>query len=228
MAGGGREGPAQRAGPADSLARPGFVPCGDKPLAIVLDADETVIQNLGLEYAFARKGVDYDRELHQRWQSEGVDQLAPMPGAVSALRAIREAGVKVIFNTNRDAQHSATTAAALTKAGLGPAVHLDTLFLRGDPPGDREKDGRRRLIAGRYCVLAMAGDQLGDFSDLFNDRSLAVQERRRYAAGAPFASLWGNGWFMLSNPVYGPGLRGSLDEIYPPEVRWPDAGETKQ
>jgi 5'-nucleotidase (lipoprotein e(P4) family) len=211
-----------------TLTRPGFVPCGDKPLAVVLDADETVIQNLGLEYAFARRGVDYDRDLHQRWQREGVDELAPMPGAVTALRAIREAGIKVIFNTNRDAQHAANTAAALNKAGLGPAVHLDTLFLRGDPPGDREKDGRRSLVAGRYCVLAMAGDQLGDFSDHFNARSLAVQERRRFAASAPFASLWGNGWFMLSNPVYGPGLRGSIDEIYPPEVRWPDPGETKQ
>ena len=210
-----------------TLARPGFVPCGDKPLAVVLDADETAIQNLGLEYAFARRGVDYDRDLHQRWQSEGVDQLAPMPGAVTALRAIREAGVKVIFNTNRDAQHAANTTAALNKAGLGPAVHLDTLFLRGDPPGDRDKDGRRRLIAGRYCVVAMAGDQLGDFSDLFNARALAVLERRRFAANAPFASLWGNGWFMLSNPVYGPGLRGSLDEVYPPEVRWPDPRETK-
>ena len=205
-----------------TLARPGFVPCGAKPLAVILDADETAIQNLGLEYAFARRGVDYDRDLHQRWQAEGVEGVAPMPGAVTALRAIRAAGVKVIFNTNRDSEHAATAAAALNRAGLGPAVHLDTLFLRGDPPGDREKDGRRALIAERYCVLAMAGDQLGDFSDLFNERSLSVQERRRFAASAPFASLWGEGWFMLSNPVYGPGLRGGFEEVFPPDTRWAD------
>lgn len=210
-----------------TLASPGFVPCGDNPLAVVLDADETVIQNLGLEYAFARRGVDYDREIHQRWQAEGVEEIAPMPGAVTALQAIRSAGVKVIFNTNRDVQHAATTAAALNRAGLGPAVHLDTLFLRGDPPGDREKDGRRTLIAQRYCVVAVAGDQLGDFSDLFNARGLSVRERRRAAATAPFASLWGNGWFLLSNPVYGPGLRGGFDEVFPADTRWPDpSGET--
>jgi predicted secreted acid phosphatase len=180
-----------------------------------------VIQNLGFEYALARRGVDYDRELHQRWQREGVEQVAPMPGAVTALQAVRAAGVKVIFNTNRDAEHAATAAAALNRAGLGPAVHRDTLFLRGDPPGDREKDGRRTAIAERYCVLAMAGDQLGDFSDLFNARGLPVRERRRAATPAPFARLWGNGWFMLSNPVYGPGLQGGFDEVYP-GVRWPD------
>lgn len=220
---------AARSRPRDSvvlargatLAAPRFVACGGKPLAVVLDADETVIQNLGLEYALARRGVDYDRDLHQSWQGTSV-QVAPMPGAVAALQAVRAAGVKVIFNTNRDAVHAGATAAALNRVGLGPAVHLDTLFLRGDPPGDREKDGRRARIAENYCVVAMAGDQLGDFSDLFNARGLGVRERRRAVTGPPFASLWGNGWFMLSNPVYGPGLRGGFDDVFPPDTRWAD------
>ena len=95
--------------------------------------------------------------------------------------------------------------------------------MRGDPPGDREKDGRRSLIAGRYCVLAMAGDQLGDFSDLFNAKGLPVAERRR--AAASFGAKWGAGWFMLSNPVYGPSLRGTLDEIFPADRRWNDPQE---
>ena len=221
---------AARSRPRDSvvlaegstLAAPRFVPCGDKPFAVILDADETVIQNLGLEYALARRGKDYDRELHRKWMAEAVKEVAPMPGAVTALQAVRQAGVKVIFNTNRDAEFAATAAAALNAAGLGPAVHLDTLFLRGDPPGDREKDGRRALIASRYCVLAMAGDQLGDFSDLFNERGLAVTERRRAATTAPFARLWGNGWFLLSNPVYGPGLRGGFDDVFPADKKWAD------
>ena len=36
---------------------------------------------------------------------------------------------------------------------------------------------------------------------------------RRAAVSGPYAGLWGNGWFMLSNPVYGPGMRGTLDEV---------------
>jgi 5'-nucleotidase (lipoprotein e(P4) family) len=221
---------AAKARPVDSvvlaegvtLAAPRFVPCGGKPLAVVLDADETAIQNLGLEYALARRGVEYDRELHQRWQAEGVSEVAPMPGAVTALQAVRAAGVKVIFNTNRDAAQAATAERALSGAGLGPVRHGDTLFLQGDPPGDRGKDGRRRLIAERYCVVAMAGDQLGDFSDLFNARDLATGERRAAAGGGAFARLWGNGWFLLSNPVYGPGLRGGFDDVFPAATRWAD------
>ena len=39
-------------------------------------------------------------------------------------------------------------------------------------------------------------------------RDLAVAERAAAATAGPFAALWGNGWFMLPNPVYGSGLRG--------------------
>ncbi len=81
---------------------------------------------------------------------------------------------------------------------------------------------RHAAIAARYCVVAMAGDQLGDFSDLFNVRTLSVPDRRRAAASGRFASLWGNGWFMLANPVYGPSIRGNFDEVFPADKRWSD------
>ncbi len=42
------------------------------------------------------------------------------------------------------------------------------MFLSGDDAMGSKKDGRRATIAAKYCVLAMGGDQLGDFSDLFN------------------------------------------------------------
>jgi predicted secreted acid phosphatase len=71
----------------------------------------------------------------------------------------------------------------------------------------------------------MAGDQFGDFSDLLNAKALSVQERRRIALGDTFAGLWGNGWFLLPNPVYGPGVRGGFDEVFPADKRWTDPGQ---
>ena len=203
-----------------TIDEPRFVACGDKPLAVVLDVDETAIQNLGYEYALARSGRASDSALLDRWQRAPRTEIAAMPGAVTALRAMREAGVAVIFNSNRDAPDAAATAATLENAGLGPVRHGDTLFLRGDVDGDGGKDGRRAHIASRYCVVAMAGDQLGDFSDLFNVRGLSVPDRRRAATGGSFARLWGNGWFMLSNPVYGPSLRGGFDDVFSPDRQW--------
>lgn len=210
------------------LEAPAFVRCGDKPLAVILDADETAIQNLGYEYALAKSGKATDSAALDRWQRVAQTMARPMPGAVTALNAIRERGVTVIYNSNRDNTDAAATAATIGNAGLPSAVPLETLYLRGDVDGKSGKDGRRTHVARHYCVVAMAGDQLGDFADAFNERGLHIQERRRLAGSGPLARLWGNGWFLLSNPVYGPGLRGGLEEVYPPDVRWEDPGGTTQ
>ncbi|HET7708637.1 MAG TPA: HAD family acid phosphatase [Sphingomicrobium sp.] len=206
---------------------PAFVPCGRKPLAVVLDVDETVIQNLGYEYALAKSGKAADGAALNRWQKAPRTEVKAMPGAVEALNAVKARGVTVIYNTNRDDEDAEATAKTIANAGLPPGVIKETLFHRGDVDGQSSKDGRRTYIAGRYCVVAMVGDQLGDFSEQFNVRGLPVQQRRALAERGPIASLWGNGWFLLSNPAYGPGLRGRIDEIYPPEVRWTDPGEVK-
>jgi len=221
---------AARTRPSDSvvlaegstLVSPRFVPCGERPLAVVLDVDETAIQNLGYEYDEALGGKSYDQARWNRWEQTGAGAVLPMPGAITALRAMRDAGVTIIFNSNRMAANAAQTAAAIEGAGLGPAVHGETLWLQGDVAAGSAKDPRRAAVSGRYCVIAMAGDQLGDFSDLFNARDLAIPARRRAATSAPFASLWGNGWFMLSNPVYGPSIRGDFDDVFPADRRWTD------
>lgn len=203
------------------LAAPAFAPCGDKPLAVILDADETAVQNQGLEYALAARGVASDRALLNRWQESPRTQGQPaMPGAPAALASLRRLGVTVIFNSNRDSPNAAATAASLNAARVGPAEHLKTLFLRGDVDGKSGKDGRRWHVGSSYCVVAMAGDQMGDFTDLLNASGLAPLERRRLATSGAVGALWGNGWFLLSNPVYGPGLRGTLDEVFAPESRW--------
>jgi predicted secreted acid phosphatase len=203
-----------------SVASPTFVSCAGKPLAIILDADETAIQNQGLEYALARKGVNSDRPTLNAWQRETRARVPAMPGAPEALARIRAMGVKVVYNTNRDNPHAAATAASLNAAGVGPARHLDTLFLRGDVDGKSGKDGRRLHVAQSHCVIAMAGDQMGDFTDLLNERGLTPLVRRALASSGVIGDLWGNGWFLLSNPVYGPGLRGTIDEVFAPDMRW--------
>lgn len=205
-----------------TLGRPDYVSCGRKPLAVILDVDETVIQNLGYEYDEALTGRGFDSAIWGRWERTGADKVLPVPGAVTALQAIRRVGVAVIFNSNRNAASADQTEAAIVGAGLGPAKHGETLFLSGDDATGSAKDGRRARIAARHCVVAMAGDQLGDFSDLFNARTLTVAERRRLAGSGATAAMWGSGWFMLSNPVYGPGLRGGFDDVFPADRRWTD------
>ena len=204
------------------IAQPQSCARGDswKPLAVVFDVDETVLLNLGYEYWTAATGKSYSSETWRLWEETGSSYVEPVPGAVTGLRRLREAGITPVFNTNR--QYSPEGAAkAISAAGLGDTVHRETLFLRGDDGTDSGgKDGRRRLIAERYCVIALAGDNLGDFADVFNDDELPAAERRALAARGELAQLWGNGWFVLPNPVYGDSLKGTLDEVFPEGTRW--------
>lgn len=229
-----------RARPVDSvvlakgatLSQPGFVPCGDKPLAAVFDVDETVLLNLGFEYDQAVDPGPFDPAKWAAWERTGATRVVATPGAAKALGVLRQLGVTVIFNSNRSVASASETQQAIEGAGLGPAVHKQTLFLQGDDGTGSRKDARRAAIAADYCVIAMGGDQLGDFSDLFNDIA-SPTDRRAATLAAPIASKWGTGWFVLPNPVYGTALKGGVDDIFPQDKRWtppptPSAPQEKQ
>ncbi|QIG81205.1 5'-nucleotidase, lipoprotein e(P4) family [Stakelama tenebrarum] len=226
LANGGADARSVILAPGATPRAPSFTDCGEKPRAVVFDVDETLLLNLGYEYWQASTGSGYDSAVWDEWERTGTQAVAPVPGAVTALRRIRAGGMTVVFNTNRQAANAEGTIAALDHAGLGPAVHGETLFLKGDDAMGSAKDGRRATIAARYCVVAMAGDNLGDFSDRFNDADLAADARRRMAgSGASAQGLWGMGWFVLPNPVYGASLKGDFDSVFPADVRWmPEAG----
>lgn len=207
-----------------TLAAPRFAECDGKPPAIVLDGDETVVLNLGFEADQAKRGGVYDAGRWSRWEQTGGGAVAPVPGAVEAVRAVRALGVTVVFNSNRSSANAPFTERMLDGLGLGPAKHGSTLFLTGDDATGSRKDARRATIAETHCVIAMGGDQLGDFSDLFN--AIGDPALRRAAADtSPIGGLWGKGWFMLPNSVYGPGIKGDVDAVFPPAKRWRDPEE---
>lgn len=200
-----------------------FVPCGAKPLAVVFDADETLIWNIPprRDNVLHNNG-NFDPKVWSSWERTGAGYATAVPGAVQALAALRRAGVTPIVNTNRSDGNPDGTSATLQAAGLGRFVFGRSLFLQHDHEG---KDGRRALIASRYCVIAMAGDQFGDFSDFFNTPGLPAAERRLAAVSGPTSLLWGRGWFLLPNPSYGP-WQGKLkfEDVYGTDKWAPSKG----
>lgn len=202
---------------------PRFDDCGRKPFAVVFDADETLVWNVGAMRYMAQQGKDFDPAIWNKWEQSGAGKALAMPGAIDALTAMRAAGVTIIANTNRTAANAKGTQDTLRAAGLGEFKHGETLFLMGDDPTGSSKDERRAAIAAKYCVIALAGDQLGDFAQAFNAKGISVADRKKLATNPAIAPLWGNGWFLFSNPVYGPSIRGGYDEIFTPETKWEPA-----
>jgi 5'-nucleotidase (lipoprotein e(P4) family) len=212
--------------PDSTLDAPKFVKCGPRQRpAVVLDIDETALMNLGYEADDSQRNGPYDQKRWDRWEASGITAVEAVPGAVETLRAARAAGIEVVFNSNRNSVNAQATIDALTLAGLGPVVHFQNLWLKGDDAtGSSGKDARRWEISGKYCVIAMVGDQLGDFSDQFNAANLSPAQRRALTNSPKLRVLWGHGWFVLPNPVYGTALKGNIDDVFPKDRRWTDPG----
>jgi 5'-nucleotidase (lipoprotein e(P4) family) len=212
--------------PDATLEAPKFLKCGPKQRpAVVLDIDETALMNLGYEADDSQRSGAYDQKRWDRWEASGVTAVDPVPGALETLRAARASGIEVVFNSNRASANASATIDALTLAGLGPVVHYQNLWLKGDDAtGGSGKDARRWEISAKYCVIAMVGDQLGDFTDLFNAPGMTPAQRRAQTNSPKLRMLWGHGWFVLPNPVYGTALKGDIDDVFPKGRRWTDPG----
>ena len=203
-----------------TMDAPAFEPCGNKPFAAVFDADETLIWNLGPMRHFAEKGTAFDVKIWDQWEKTGAGKALAMPGSVEMVNRLRAAGITVIANTNRSAANAKGSEDTLRAAGLGEFKHGETLFLMGDDAGGSSKDGRRRAIASKYCVIILGGDQLGDFSQQFNARDLPPAQRMALATGAGATALWDKGWFLFPNPVYGPWEKLGWDDAFPSDKQW--------
>ncbi len=168
-----------------TLDAPRYVPCDAKPFAILFDLDESAV------------GSDPDARF-RRWIGDGSDEVSAVPGAVEGIDALRREGVQAIFTSARRPSGNNAAAAMLGKLGFGEFVPGKTLILRGGEP-PISGDQVRRTVASSYCVVAIVGDALGDFSDTFD----AGDAARRPAAATEtmVAPLWGAGWFLLPNPV---------------------------
>lgn len=212
--------------PDATLDAPKFLKCGPRQRpAVVLDIDETALLNLGYEADDSQRSGAYDQKRWDRWEASGVTAVDAVPGVLDALRAARASGIEVVFNSNRASANAAATIDALTLAGLGPVVHFQNLWLKGDDAtGGSGKDARRWAISAKYCVIAMVGDQLGDFTDLFNLPGTTPAQRRAQTNSPKLRMLWGHGWFVLPNPVYGTALKGDIDDVFPKNRRWTDPG----
>lgn len=204
--------------PWATLANPVWEPCGRKPLAVILNVDETVVLNLGRAFRVAQVGALTEAQTAE-WEREGGMQVVAVPGAVRAVDAVRTMDVAVVFVTDRDEGNAAATATMLAGIGLGEAKPDETLFSAEVGPLATRKDPRRAAIGSLYCVLAIAGSRLGDFTDLF-DAAQGPAARRAETLSTPVNARFGAGWFLLPNTLAPAALRGGVDDVFPQDMRW--------
>ena len=177
-------------------ALPGQNVKGKKP-AIIVDVDETVLDNTAYEARMILDGTKYP----EGWVSWGKEATATeVPGAKDFLNYAASKGVTIFYVTNRVVELKEATKKNLTKLGIPLNQTKETVLMRGENNWDSDKGPRRALVGNEYRVLLMAGDNLGDFVDA-KDNNLSPRNRKNIVED--YADYWGVKWFMLQNIAYG-------------------------
>ena len=171
---------------------------GTKPPAVILDVDETVLDNSESEERNIREGAVYSEARWAEWCNER--KATPIPGALEFTRAAAAKGVAVFYVTNRDRALEQATRDNLAKHGFPLDPGRDTVLTRAERPewAASDKSSRRSLVAQDFRVLLLIGDDFGDF--IAGARATLAA---RKALDDANAAMWGVKWIALPNPLYG-------------------------
>lgn len=170
------------------------------PWAVVLDIDETALDNSAYQLELAAYGTGYTPETWNAWAARREAGL--VPGVYDFVAGARELSGRVAWISGRFGVSREDTRANLERVGLWQEG--DLLCLKDDPEYSKAQR-RNELTSGQgkcswegtaVTVFAFVGDQMGDFP----------------AAGEPFPhagddGAFGTVFFILPDPMYGPWTR---------------------
>ena len=174
------------------------------PTAVVLDLDETVLDNSVYQARMVRDGSSYSSRSWGEWVAAA--EAGAVPGAREFVATARRLGHTVFYISNRDCTAPPATASDPCPAKTATIRNLIALGIDSKPDPDRIllrnerpewnvslKTHRRAFISARYRIIALVGDDLGDFVD----PKVYAGDRER------LEPRFGATWFVLPNPVYG-------------------------
>lgn len=201
-----------------------------KPFAVIMDLDETVLDNSRFQAMLLRNGLAWNPELWKQWERDHSEDVTLIPGAkefIEKAKSIeKEPGkpVEIFFVSNRNGKDFKQQALdALTRLGVvTDAEHLK-LVPNPEVADSQNKTARFQEVRDRYEVLLYVGDNLRDFSEelafdklgfgkvkeapdeKLNDIIKARQDKvdSGQAEQTPVRDRLGSDWIILPNPAYG-------------------------
>ncbi len=163
--------------------------------AVVLDADETVIDNSLYEVERIERHLPFDSAGWHEWTKRR--QAVPLPGAAAFLARVHALGGKIAIVTNRTDSECTDTGAVFRAHDLP----FDVMLCKPDAGGS-DKNPRFEAVANGttpahlppLTIVAFLGDNIQDFPHL----TQAVNKQ-----GDDAFEGFGTRFFLFPNPVYG-------------------------
>ena len=181
----------------------------NKPPAIILDIDETVLNNIPFQARSIINGQSYPIGWLEWMLEESSDAVA---GVSDFLEYAQSKSIKIFYITNRIAVAEDATRNNIKKLGLPLDTDRDVLLMKNENGWTSDKVSRRELVAKDYRILLLIGDQLGDFLPL-DETTLELDSRENLAD--TYDHMWGSKWFMITNPMYGRWEASIYNNEYP-------------
>ncbi len=176
----------------------------DKPPAIILDCDETVLDNSAYNARNILKKENYSTETWNAWCLEV--QAEAIPGSLEFVTRAKALGADSFFITNRPDVVKKATVENLKKLGF-PATEENVLTKNKELGRGDDKISRRATVAKTHRIVMLIGDSM---SDLCSGMDVTETSQRNQVGNQKFQQL-GSRWIMLPNPVYG-GWQQALPE----------------
>jgi len=167
---------------------------GGKPLAVVTDIDETILDNSPYDAQRAINNQEYDLTTWKQWTAKAAcDTVAGAPGF---FKYAASKGVQVFYITNRDEDERAGTIKNLQMYNM-PYIDAEHILLKS---GSSSKEARRLQVLNKYNIVLLCGDNLPDFDKLYDNKP---PESNRNATTTQLTRQFGSKYIVLPNPSYG-------------------------
>ena len=165
-----------------------------KPYSIVLDLDETVVDNSPYQAENILRGRGYDTESWDEWVQ--MKKAKAVPGAKEFLQFADKNGVKIYYISDRAESQLEATIENLKAEGI-PVQGEDSVLLKNKE--DKSGKVNRREYGKKHTQLIMLfGDNLSDF-DVFSSKSIDERDNKV----EELAKEFGDRFIIFPNPMYG-------------------------
>ncbi len=166
----------------------------DLPPAVIVDVDETVLDNSPYQVGRAAKGLGFEQGSWTVWCNEA--RAKALPGAVDFLLHARDRGCEVFYITNRNQEERAATIRNLATEGFPFADDAHVMVMGSSS----DKTERRARVAADHYVALLVGDQLTDMDQRFKSR---VPGDRELVQASGIQDSLARYFVLLPNPMYG-------------------------
>jgi len=164
----------------------------NKRPAIVIDLDETVLNNLPYNEMLIDSTEIFTQESWSKWVNKKI--ATKVPGSLEFINYAKSKNVKIVYLSNRRVENYDPTKENLVN--LGYPFDEDTLMLLREETSDKTA---RRNTLNDYEIIMLLGDNLADFNSVFYKKS----NNERIQSVDSLSKMFGDKFIVFPNLIYG-------------------------